>query len=278
MANVIHTIKGNQYLYEHHRKGDKVISTYKHPLGVGGKKRKAKHGGGAPVKSSAVDGKNINTSEGNHSIGQKPKETKNNMSELDKMNQSVIDAEKDAENTRLARLNFIENYEKQDGVEMSKTAEYKKWDRDLAESRAVRSDLQQQQGVMKRDLAKKADLETPPNKKDFSYQYGNTLPEIKTRADYEKITNEYGVSPDSDNEIRKSYGLKFAEFTTPEWDKKTRDNRVKHVIDAKYQQSIEKRDADKRRADPETKKASDRHAEAVRKENQKMYELDNDIY
>lgn len=32
MAEVIHHINGRDYLYEHHREGDKVVSTYLHPV------------------------------------------------------------------------------------------------------------------------------------------------------------------------------------------------------------------------------------------------------
>lgn len=55
MSIVIHTIKGNQYAYDHKRKGDKVITTYLYPVSVSGikhpryKKRAAEHGGGRPT-------------------------------------------------------------------------------------------------------------------------------------------------------------------------------------------------------------------------------------
>lgn len=32
MAEVIHHINGKAYLYDHHREGDKVVSTYLHPV------------------------------------------------------------------------------------------------------------------------------------------------------------------------------------------------------------------------------------------------------
>ena len=86
MAEVIHTIKGNEYLYEHYRDGDTIRSKYIGPVGKGGKVRKAQHGGGAPLKvtqqtgiqknkEEIVEGKTINNKKGNSSIGtDKPKE------------------------------------------------------------------------------------------------------------------------------------------------------------------------------------------------------------
>jgi len=66
MAHVIHTIKNNQYLYEHHREGAKVICDYIGPVGPGGGVRAAKHGGGAPTTvtqqyNQTATGQTINT-------------------------------------------------------------------------------------------------------------------------------------------------------------------------------------------------------------------------
>lgn len=66
MAVVIHTIKGNAYAYDHHREGDKVVSTYIGPVGGGGRGRGSRevggynirepiHGGGAPKKQDAQE-------------------------------------------------------------------------------------------------------------------------------------------------------------------------------------------------------------------------------
>lgn len=62
MAVVIHTIKGNDYAYDHHREGEKVVSTYIGPVGgkskgsdsTGGYSiREPMHGGGAPKKDES---------------------------------------------------------------------------------------------------------------------------------------------------------------------------------------------------------------------------------
>lgn len=80
MAEVVHTIKNNQYLYKHYRQGDKVISEYIGPLGSGGKVRTAQHGGGAPPKvtqhpdEKTVEGKDINSIKDNSRIEQKAQE------------------------------------------------------------------------------------------------------------------------------------------------------------------------------------------------------------
>ena len=66
MAVVIHTIKGNQYAYDHHREGDRVVSTYIGPVGGGGGGRGSRevggynirepiHGGGAPKKQEVQE-------------------------------------------------------------------------------------------------------------------------------------------------------------------------------------------------------------------------------
>ena len=67
MAEVIHTIKGNEYLYEHTREGEKVVCEYIGPVGKGGKVRKAQHGGGAPLKVTQQTG--IQKNEGDIGAG-----------------------------------------------------------------------------------------------------------------------------------------------------------------------------------------------------------------
>ena len=79
MAVVIHTIKGGQYAYNHHREGKRVVCDYIGPVGSNGKKRKAKHGGGAPqgvtqhADDNTTDGKSINTIKDNISLPEKEK-------------------------------------------------------------------------------------------------------------------------------------------------------------------------------------------------------------
>lgn len=59
MAIVIHTIKGNQYAYDHQREGGKVVSDYIGPVGSGSTNksyttRAAMHGGGRTGKQREV--------------------------------------------------------------------------------------------------------------------------------------------------------------------------------------------------------------------------------
>lgn len=88
MAQVVHTIKGKQYLYEHTRVGEKVVCKYIGPVGSGGKVRAPKHGGGSPLEvtqqtpNQIKESKTINKSKDNSSIGQEAQE-KSTMEKID---------------------------------------------------------------------------------------------------------------------------------------------------------------------------------------------------
>lgn len=59
MANVIHQIKNNYYLYNHHRVGNKVICDYICKVDSSGLKIQTLHGGGRPLKFIFEPNKNI---------------------------------------------------------------------------------------------------------------------------------------------------------------------------------------------------------------------------
>ena len=97
MAEVIHTIKGNEYLYEHTRDGEKVVCEYIGPVGKGGKVRKAQHGGGAPLKvtqqtdiqkneGNINKGNTLNSMKDNSSVGQEKPKEKATMNEMEPIN------------------------------------------------------------------------------------------------------------------------------------------------------------------------------------------------
>ena len=100
MAEVIHTIKGNEYLYEHTREGEKVVCEYIGPVGKGGKVRKAQHGGGAPLKvtqqtgiqkneENIIKGKAINNKKDNNRLEDKTStERKSTMGKIDEIDKT----------------------------------------------------------------------------------------------------------------------------------------------------------------------------------------------
>ena len=129
MAEVVHTIKGNEYLYVHIREGDKVVCKYVGPVGSKGNIRAAKHGGGAPPKvtqqedTQTQEGKTINNKKDNSRPGQKKPEEKCTMNE-DELRNELKGAEHalEAEETRHTKY-IKEHREDTDG----KKASHKKY-------------------------------------------------------------------------------------------------------------------------------------------------------
>lgn len=110
MAKVIHTINNSQYLYEHHREGDKVVCDYIGPIGPGGGIRKAKHGGGTSNRvtqqtfESTDKGTTINKVRDNSRLGDKTPQEKSTMGKQQTRTFKQVSAEYRAADQNVDRL------------------------------------------------------------------------------------------------------------------------------------------------------------------------------
>lgn len=74
---------------------------------------------------------------------------------------------------------------------------------------------------------------------DPHYEFGNPRLGVSSRADYERVCKEQGIEARDDMSIKKeAYRLKYAEFGET-WNKMTREQRVRHLVEGEYLPVIE---------------------------------------
>lgn len=221
-----------------------------------------------------IKGKSINNSKDNSSLPKKAGD-KTTMSEIGEIKNKINKLENEWETARNKRSEYMGEYRANGGTDVYQDKKYLELDGKMSDIRETIQNLQFKYRMMKLDEKKERVID---KNLDFTAQFGNDSFEISNRKDYESIAKKLGVQVESDNTIRKDYGLKFAEYNAAEWTEKTRVQRVRQVLGSQYQRILEKQDAEKRKNDPETKKANDRFIENQTKADKFHQELDNDIY